>query len=213
MYSLDAYASTKTTRLPSLGAIALIGGLVAGTGNTYDAAKVDKWKDFVQPMVGFKLLSGSDFHQDSSLEYSDIVDVRTVAQHLANVKEILSPSMSSLASDLDISRQALYKWLSGENKPEDIDKINYIKALSSIADTFRNEGVTDAPHLFKMKAFNGKNINDVLKAHGDWAGALKLLVRESKAISESFESSNLTQVKGKSTSDWKSDVSFPGVFE
>lgn len=214
MYNVDAYATASSAKLPTLGMLVLLGGLVAGTGNTYNAEKVDEWKDFIQPMVGFKLLGASDSHvYVVEHEQAEPVDVRTVAQHLANVKDVLAPSMSSLAGELGISRQALYKWLSGENRPEDLEKIKYIKALSSIADGFRNAEVPDAPHLFKMKAFDGKSINDVLKAQGEWSAALNLLIKESKAMAQSFESSKLTQIKGKSTSDWMSDVSLPGLFE
>ncbi|MFW8265105.1 helix-turn-helix domain-containing protein, partial [Klebsiella pneumoniae] len=37
--------------------------------------------------------------------------------------------MSELAKDLGITRQALYKWLSGENQPDDASKMQFITNL------------------------------------------------------------------------------------
>lgn len=184
--------------------------LLVGTGASYPVDGYKHWRHYVQPRVQFAFDSSDALIFSAS---APDVDVRSVAQHLANIREILSPSMSELAKDLGITRQALYKWLSGENQPEDDVKTLVITNLSNIADAFSEAGIADAKMLVKMKAFNGRSLMDLVKEGEDWHKPVQLLIDESKAMNAAAEAANFAASKAKPTDGWKSSVSIPGTLE
>lgn len=215
MYSSSVYEMKTSIGLPvmgTLGTIAFLGGL-AGTGTTFNVDNLDSWLAFVQPRTHLIVSN-----QPSSSSYDEValashVDIRNISQHLANIREVFSPSMSELAQDLGISRQALYKWVSGDFQPDDEIKIRFITRLSLAADVFKNAGLTDASLLLKMKAFDGKSLKDVIKNDGDWQTSVKILISESAAMERSYKKSGLENTKGVTSDDWKSSVSLPGISE
>lgn len=184
--------------------------LLVGTGASYPVDGYKHWRHYVQPRVQFAF----DPTEAAFFASSDPdVDVRSVAQHLANIREILSPSMSELAKDLGITRQALYKWLSGENQPDDETKTFVITNLSNVADTFSKAGIGDAKMLVKMKAFNGMSLMDIIKEGEDWHKPVQVLIDESKAMNAAADSANFAASRAKPTDGWKSSVSIPGTVE
>jgi len=183
---------------------------LVGTGASYPVDGYKHWRHYVQPRVQFAFDSSEGVIFTAS---NSDVDVRSVAQHLANVREVLSPSMSELAKDLGITRQALYKWLSGENQPDDEFKTLVITNLSNIADTFSKAGIADAKMLVKMKAFNGRSLMDLVKDGETWHKPVQILIDESKAMNTAAEAANFAASKAKPTDSWKSSVSIPGTAE
>jgi transcriptional regulator with XRE-family HTH domain len=184
--------------------------LLVGTGASYPVNAYKQWRQYVQPRVQFAFDS---IESTYTLAISSGVDVRNVAQHLANIREVLSPSMSELAKDLGITRQALYKWLSGENQPDDASKMQYINNLSNVSDSFSKAGLNDAKLLVKMKAFNGKSLMDLIREGEDWSKPVQVLIDEAKAMNAAAESANYFASKAKPTDGWKSSVSIPGTVE
>ncbi|HBY1563971.1 TPA: hypothetical protein MI720_28245 [Klebsiella pneumoniae] len=121
--------------------------------------------------------------------------------------------MSELAKDLGITRQALYKWLSGENQPDDASKMQFITNLSNIADSFSKADINDAKLLVKMKAFDGKSLIDLVKEGADWHKPVQVLIDEAKEMNAAAVSANYVASKAKPTDGWKSSVSIPGTVE
>lgn len=66
-------------------------------GASYPVNAYKQWRQYVQPRVQFAFDSIESTYTPA---ISPEVDVRNVAQHLANIREVLSPSMSELAKDL-----------------------------------------------------------------------------------------------------------------
>lgn len=184
--------------------------LLVGTGATYPVNSIQNWRQFVQPKVqfGFEAVEVS-----STTDTVQPVDVRNIAQHLANIREILSPSMSELAKELGITRQALYKWLSGENQPDDPVKTNFIARLSYVADEFRKAHVSDGKLLIKMKAFNGLSLVDLIKGELDWLEPVQLLINESNAMSAAADIAKFAASKAMPSDGWLSSISIPGTVE
>ncbi|MCG7368200.1 XRE family transcriptional regulator [Pantoea sp. ACRSH] len=184
--------------------------LLSGTGSSYFVEDLPQWMEYVKPRVH------QEFNLDGiDLRYGDTgandVEVRTIAQHLENIRNVINPSMSELARDLGVTRQALYKWVSGEFLPEDKKNEQYILTLSRISDEFVKANVTDAKNLSKIKAFNGLTILDIVKNGGDWLEAVSTLIDESKARKSEADQVIGRETKAKSTDSWKSYVSIPSA--
>lgn len=206
-----ATPTTQTSSIfPVVTGFVVASSLLFGTGASYQQENIKQWKHFVQPKVQFAFDSDvSTFLQNTEVG----VDVRSVAQHLSNIRAVMSPSMSELAKDLGITRQALYKWLSGENQPDPGNEVSamIITNLSKIADVFSNAGISDAKFLVKMKAFNGLSLMDLVKNNSDWHQAVRVLIDEAKAMNESAAQANFVGSKAKPTDGWKSSVSIPAT--
>ncbi|CNI70713.1 helix-turn-helix domain-containing protein [Yersinia mollaretii] len=181
--------------------------LLAGTGASYPVDKIGQWRPFIQSKVQFAFESSQAASYDTNSK--DVV-FRTVAQHLGNIRQVLSPSMSELAKDLGITRQALYKWLSGENQPDDEAKTKFIITLSNIADEFSKANITDAKLLIKMKAFDGLSLMNLVANGEDWHRPVMLLIDEARTMNQAAESANFIGSKAKPSDDWKSSMSIPG---
>ncbi|HCB1683545.1 XRE family transcriptional regulator [Citrobacter sp. RHBSTW-00986] len=209
--SVDRYTPDSQSSSCVSGVVAVAASLLlVGTGASYPVNAYKQWRQYVQPRVQFAFDSTESTYTPA---ISPEVDVRNVAQHLANIREVLSPSMSELAKDLGITRQALYKWLSGENQPDDASKVQFITNLSNVADSFSKAGLNDAKLLVKMKAFNGKSLMDLVKEGESWNKPVQVLIDEAKAMNAAAESANYLASKAKPTDDWKSSISIPGTVE
>lgn len=182
--------------------------VLLGTGSAFMARNVPSWKTYVQPKVHFALeLENFD---DVFIHAHHIVDIRSVSEHLINIREILAPSMSELAKDLGVTRQALYKWLSGESQPEDEFNQNFILTLSKIADAFSEADVRNAKMMIKMRNFNGLSLMELLRQGKDWKLPLQKVIEESKAMSAAADKANFLGSKAKASNAWQSSVSIPG---
>ncbi len=188
-------------------AFAVISTLLVGTGSAYSMDRTEEWRHHIQPRVTFVV--------DKSVESSDrssAPDVRSAVEHIENIRSVLSPSVADLANLFDITRQAVYKWLSGDSIPEP-EKLRRIVKLSQIADAFNAEKISRASSLLKMKTFNGRSLMDLLKTGEDCTAQVVALIAEAKAMEASYKRSGLASSKAKPTSDWQSYVSIPGLPE
>jgi hypothetical protein len=178
----------------------------SGTGTSYAVGRYDTWQHHLGFRVPF-MPSGTNM----SVETVARPDVRSTAQHIDNIRTVLNPSVSELASLFEVSRQSIYKWLSGAT-PEP-DKSTRIIELSRIADTFRNARVSRAGALLKMKSFDGLSLLDIWKSHANSEDHVVALIAEARIMENSYKNSGLSASKSKSTSDWQSYISIPGSIE
>lgn len=212
MYTAPTYEYKTSISLPTLGTIALLGGLTS-TGATFDLEKVDGWLTYVQQRTQLIVSDSNLNHSEGIIVEPQTIDARTVAQHFANIRDVFSPSMSELAQDLGKSRQALYKWVSGENQPDDEAEVAFIRNMSLAADSFKKAGVSDAGLLLKMKAFDGRSLKDIIRSNGDWQHSVRALISESSMMEQSYSTSGLDSSKGVLSDDWKSSISIPSSSE
>lgn len=140
-------------------------------------------------------------------------DISTVRKHIENIRDMFNPSITDLANLLEISRQAIYKWLSGGATPNE-GNFARLAELSTVADEFRKAGVSRAANtLLKAKAFEGESLWDLIRCGKNRSEHVQVLVEEARAMAESRRRFNLTKSKSKPTSDWQSYISIPGSTE
>jgi hypothetical protein len=180
--------------------------MLVGTGSAYAIARFDAWRPHLQHRVSFIPEVGM---QRNGVER---VDVRTPLEHLENIRTVLNPAVSDLAFVFDVSRQAIYKWLSSESKPEP-EKLARVQALSQIADAFKEAGVVRAGSLLKVKTFGDRSLMDTVKAGEEWHEAVDLLIAESYAMERAYDRSGLAKSRARSTSDWQTAQSIPASRE
>ena len=181
-----------------------------GTGSSYDIARVDEWRDVVQKITSLTIEIqnygaphvGRDAH----------VDVRSAAEHLANIRRVFNPAISDLANAFGVSRQAIYKWIGTEANPEP-EKFARIKILSQAADAFSNANVARAPAMLKMKAFDGKSLLDLVASGRASLEHIHILTSEAQAMENAYNRSGLARKTAPVSDDWRSEISIPGLPE
>ncbi|QKE39889.1 MAG: XRE family transcriptional regulator [Ferrovum myxofaciens] len=188
-------------------AFAVIGTVLFGTGSVYGLDRTEFWRHHIQPRVPF-ILDAADITADSAKR----LDVRTAAEHIENIRNVLNPPVADLASLFDVSRQAIYKWLAGSSTPEE-NKLARIHELSRIADAFYVAGVSRAGTLLKMKTFGGRSLMDLIKSGENRHKHITTLITEAMAMESSYNLSGLAATKSKPTGDWQSSISIPGSSE
>ncbi len=190
----------QTTKM----AFSVISTMLIGTGSVYGVDRTADWRHYLQPRVQFILDEADD-----GLDGVGHPDIRTPIEHLENIRNVLNMPIAGLADILDVSRQAIYKWLSGKSEPEP-EKLDRIVQLSSIADAFSEAGISHAGSLLKMKAFNGRSLMDLIKSGENSSDHVAALINEARAMEESYKQSGLLTSKSKPTDDWRSSISIPG---
>jgi transcriptional regulator with XRE-family HTH domain len=207
MYANQTGSQGLVLKNPVKTAFTIINRVVVGTGSTYGADRIEKWSGHIQPRVSIIF-----YNPVATVKHRLVLDVRTSVEHIENIRSVLNPSVSDLAGLFDVTRQAVYKWLSGDSIPEP-DKLNRIVKLSEIADTFNAAKISRAGSLLKMKAFNGQSLMDLLKTGDDCTAQVLALISEAKAMEASYQKSGLAASKAKPTNDWQAYVSIPGSIE
>lgn len=178
--------------------------LIGGTGSVFEISQVEEWRDSVQARVSYLIVVGATGGSEKQR-----VDVRLASEHLDNIRQVLKPAIADLAAAFGVSRQAIYRWISGDATPEP-EKIKRIRALSHAADAFRQAGVMRAPSLLKMKAFEGRSLLDLVAAGQLTEAHIRLLIEEARAMDAAYERSALAKSKAKPSDDWRATVSIPG---
>ena len=177
-----------------------------GTGSLYDINRTNEWEHHVKLRAPFKI----DFAA------SDVAilrpDVRTPAEHIKNIRDTLRAPVADLAFIFDVSRQAIYKWISGNSTPE-LDKYSRLKELSDIADKFKEEKIDRAATLLKMKTFDGRSLMDLIRTGENRNEHIFALISEAKAMERSYQESGMAKSKATATDDWLSSISIPGMSE
>lgn len=186
--------------------VALVGWAltVGGTGSVFDTARAEDWHEMLEARVPLRIqVEATD---DAPAPHPD---VRSAWEHLTSIREVLDPSITDLAAIFGVSRQTIYKWLRGESTPEP-EKFERILALSGAADAFRNAGITRAPSMLKMKAFEGRSLMDLAAAGQLSQSHIQALIAEARAMDAAYDRSGLAKSKAKPSDDWRTEISIPG---
>lgn len=186
-------------------AVVVIACVLGGTGSVFDLPRASQWG---------KILDARVPNFDVQTAGTDAVrpDIRSAAEHLANIRRVFNPAMADLATVFGVSRQAIYKWIGSESTPED-DRMGRIHALSLAADAFRKAGVARASSLLKMKAFEGRSLLDLV-ADGQLSPEhTQVLIAEAQAMDAAYSRSGLAQSKAAPSDDWRAELSIPGSSE
>ena len=101
-------------------------------------------------------------HMAPTVEVADVAPVRTPAEDLARIREVLKPAVSDLATTFGVSRQSVYNWLNGE--PVADENAAKLQDLAQAADVLAHEGVTMNAALLKRKFANGRTLMQVAQA-------------------------------------------------
>ncbi|WNN90819.1 hypothetical protein [Gloeocapsopsis dulcis] len=132
-------------------------------------------------------------------------DMRSPAEHVANIRDVFAISMSDLASILGVTRPTVYAWLAGqEPKGEAVIRI---QQLSRAADKFNQANIIRLDKLVHRPILNGRSLLDILKTDEDPLEALATIKaiadkeaqtrRESKGANKHLKS--LDDVLGESS--------------
>ena len=202
--TLSAHRSTPIPQ-PMGAAVAVIACALGGTGSVFALSHANEWSKMLDTRVPYFDIQTTD--ADAARP-----DIRSAAEHLANIRQVLNPAIADLATAFGVSRQAIYKWIGGESTPED-DRLERIRALSLAADAFQKAGVTRASSLLKMKAFEGRSLLDLVAARQLVAEHTQTLVAEAQAMDAAYSRSGLAKSKAVPSDDWRAELSIPGSSE
>lgn len=136
------------------------------------------------------------------------IDARTAKEHLDNIRDVLCPTVSDLAQLLDVSRQAIYKWLASNTSPEP-EKFEYVKTLSKIADVLKRSGISRTQLVLKIKNDEGFSLFDLLKNKQPYESHLQALIAESSAMEVAYLQSGIPQSQSQPSNNWLSYLSLP----
>ncbi|MBG6222135.1 MULTISPECIES: hypothetical protein [unclassified Janthinobacterium] len=114
-------------------------------------------------------------HMAPTVEVTDVATVRTPAEDLIRIREVLKPAVSDLATTFGVSRQSVYNWLNGE--PVADENAAKLQDLAQAADVLDHEGITANAALLKRKFANGRTLLQVAQAGGSARDATLQLVQ------------------------------------
>lgn len=182
---------------------AVVFGLFIGTGSSTSALANERIYSYAKPKP-----SDQYAHPKTQESKPDGIDLRSPMQHLENIKSVLNLPVSETAAVFSVTRQSIYKWISGASAP-DQENVAKIAELSHICDSFKFAGVDRPGELIRMKAFDGRSVLDFLKNGEDYSALIPALIRESQAMDSAYDKSKLSQLAQNRTADWKSSISIP----
>lgn len=190
---------------PMGAAVVVIACALGGTGSVFALSHANEWGKMLDTRVPYFDVQTAD---------ADAVrlDIRSAAEHLANIRQVLNPAIADLATTFGVSRQAIYKWIGDESTPED-DKLERIRSLSLAADAFQKAGVTRASSFLKMKAFEGRSLLDLVAAGQLLPEHTQTLIAEANAMDAAYSRSGLAKSKAVASDDWRAELSIPGSSE
>lgn len=190
---------------PMGAAVVVITCALGGTGSVFALSHANEWGKMLGTRVPYFDVQPTD--ADAARP-----DIRSAAEHLANIRQVLNPAIADLATTFGVSRQAIYKWIGGESTPED-GKLERIRSLSLAADAFQKAGVTRASSLLKMKAFEGRSLLDLVAAGQLVPEHTQTLIAEAQAMEAAYSRSGLAKSKAAPSDDWRAELSIPGSSE
>ncbi len=101
-------------------------------------------------------------HMASAVDVTDVAPVRSPAEDLVRIREVLKPAVSDLATSFGVSRQSVYNWLNGEPVAE--ENAAKLQDLAQAADVLAHEGIAINSALLKRKFANGRTLLQVAQA-------------------------------------------------
>lgn len=110
-----------------------------------------------------------------TFDVAEVDGVRTPAEDLARIRELLRPAISDLATTLGVSRQSVYNWLNGEQVAD--ENATRLQDLAQAADVLAHERITVNSALLKRKFANGRTLMQVAQAGESARDAALMLVQ------------------------------------
>lgn len=144
--------------VPTMAKISLIAiAFQVGTGGIQNA-------DYYihRGIMGYPFASIICDQQTSDQEVSG--NIRTPAENLIHIKDILKPSVTELAVTLGVSRQAIYDWQSG--KAITADNAARLADLGRAADIFEVHGLNTSAQLIRRPIKSGKTLFEIVREGG-----------------------------------------------
>jgi transcriptional regulator with XRE-family HTH domain len=197
---------TSQSKVPTAAVLGM-SMILFSTGSIYPLEQAKNWVSYIKPRVSFVLDTTSAIGEEIAY-----LDVRKPAEHIENIRHIFNISISDLADFMGVSRQAIYKWLTGSSVPEQA-KQDRIITLSRIADEFQAAGISRVGSLLKMKAFGGRSLLDILLTGENPMEYIAALIHEARVMEASYRQSGLSSSTAQPTNDWQSSISIPGFPE
>lgn len=186
-------------------AVVVIACVLGGTGSVFALSHANEWGKMLDTRVPY-------FDVQTTGTDAARPDIRSAAEHLANIRQAFNPAIADLATAFGVSRQMIYKWIGGESTPED-EKLDRIRALSLAADAFQKAGVTRASSLLKMRAFDGRSVLELVAAGQLLPEHTQALIAEAQAMDAAYSRSGLAKSKAVPSDDWRAELSIPGSSE
>jgi transcriptional regulator with XRE-family HTH domain len=137
----------------------LFGG---GTGGEFVLERVQRTAASVQPVAQL-------------FDFVELASIRSPAENLARIREVLKPAVSDLATAFGVSRQSIYNWLNGD--PLADGNATRLQDLAQAADVLANEGIAVTAALLKRKFANGRTLLQVSQVGESAVDAARLLVQ------------------------------------
>lgn len=97
-----------------------------------------------------------------SVDVANVAPVRSPAEDLFRIREVLKPAVADLATTFGVSRQSVYNWLNGEPVAE--ENAAKLQDLAQAADVLAHEGIAVNAALVKRKFAKGRSLLQVAKA-------------------------------------------------
>ncbi len=110
-----------------------------------------------------------------AFEVAQVDAVRSPAENLARIREVLRPAVSDLAATFGVSRQSVYNWLNGDHVSE--ENAAKLQDLAQAADVLAHEGVTINAALLKRKFANRQSLMQIAQTGGSARDAALMLVQ------------------------------------
>lgn len=167
MYSTGSNKNYRNIHWPGQKAViagAFVLGLSVGTGGTatLEYIKERGWKGY--SFNNYRPITAS----------SKLFEMRSPADDLAQIRNVLHPAITDLASALGVSRQAVYTWQAGNAiAPENAARL---ADLAQAADVFAKEGLTTTAQMLKRRISKGKNLFEIVRDGGSAQTAAHTLI-------------------------------------
>ncbi|KAB2891399.1 MAG: hypothetical protein F9K32_04550 [Desulfobulbaceae bacterium] len=142
----------------------LVFGLSVGTGGT---ATLNYMKE--RGSKGYAFANYNSF-----MPSSELAGTRSPAEDLAQIRNVLHPTVTDIANALGVSRQAVYAWQAGNAiAPENAARLSDI---AQAADIFAREGITATAQVLKRRIAEGKNLFEIVRDGGSAQTAVRTLI-------------------------------------
>lgn len=92
------------------------------------------------------------------------LDIRSAFETLSRVREVFRLSISDLATACGVSRQAVYKWISGSSASLARDNQSRLDDLYRAAELFAERGIIGSTALLKRKDRSGRALLEVMRS-------------------------------------------------
>ncbi len=105
---------------------------------------------------------------------SDLFWTRSPADDLAQIRNVLHPTVTDLANALRVSRQAVYSWQAGSSIAQ--ENAVRLAELARAADLFAKDGLTVNAQLLRRSIYEGKNLLEIVRDGGSVQAGAQMLI-------------------------------------